>query len=116
MRSRAGQSLIETTLILAAFVGLLLGVLEIGKIMFVRQTLVERARTAARWGALHPYDSTAIQNLVLYGTSAPTPEDAPFAGLARTDVAVGNPGCPGPDCRIRVELRGEGVLMIEPAP
>ena len=116
MRSRAGQSLIETTLILAAFVALLLGMLEIGRIVFERQTLVERARTAARWGAMNRYDSAAIQNLVLYGTTTPAQGDPPFAGLARSDVAVSNPGCPGADCRIRVELPGEGVLMTEPAP
>ena len=34
-----GQSLVETTLILAAFMGLILGMVGVGQMLFVRQAL-----------------------------------------------------------------------------
>ena len=71
---RRGQSLVETTLILAAFMAMILGMVSVGQMLFVRQALAERAQEAARWGAVNPYDAPAIRNLVLYGTA--TPSDA----------------------------------------
>ena len=97
---RKGQSLIETTLVLAAFMGLLLAAVDLGQKLFLRESLVDRVRTALRWGATHPYDPAAIRKAVLAGTF---PED----------VVVSNPGCPGPACRVRIVIAGQGVDMSE---
>jgi hypothetical protein len=112
-RSR-GQSLVETTLILAAFMGLMLGMVGVGQMLFVRQTLAERAQDAARWGALNPYDAPAIRNLVLYGTTTPSDGAMPFAGLSPSEVVVANPGCPGADCRVSIAIPGHGIQSTEP--
>ena len=109
-----GQSLVETTLVLAAFVGLVAGIVGVGQMLFVRQSLAERVHDAARWGAMNPYDPRAIRNLVLYGTVAPTPDARPFLGLTSEAVVVGNPGCPGVDCRVSVAITGQGVRSVEP--
>jgi TadE-like protein len=101
MRER-GQSLVETALILAAFMGLLLGMTGIGESLFVRQTLADRAREAARWGALHPYDPAKICDRVQFATIGPA------------DVEVSNPGCPGIDCRISVAIPTQGIRCVEP--
>ena len=95
---RKGQSLIETTLVLAAFMGLLLAVVNLGQKLFLRESLVDRVRTAARWGATHSYDPAAIRDVVLNG------------GF-REDVVVSNPGCPGPACRVRIVIADEGIDM-----
>jgi Flp pilus assembly protein TadG len=97
----AGQSLIETALILAAFMGLLLGMTGVGELVFVRQTLADRAGQAARWGALNNYDPTAIREMVRFGT------------IAASDIEVSNPGCPGVDCRILVAIPTHGIHVVE---
>ena len=97
-----GQSLVESALILAAFMGLLLGMTGVGEQVFVRQTLSDRAREAARWGALNPYNPAGIRNKVRFGT------------VSDSEIEVSNPGCPGPDCRIRVAIPSHGILAIEP--
>ena len=112
-RSR-GQSLVETTLILAAFMALLLGMADVGQMLFMRQTLVERAHSAVRWGAVNPYDPSAIRNLVLFGTTAPAADATAFAGLTPAAIDVGNPGCPGADCRVRVAIPTHGIRLTEP--
>ena len=101
---RKGQSLVETTLVLAAFMGLLLGVVDLGQKLFMRESLLDRARAAARWGATHPYDPEAIRKVVLSGG---------FGGLKAGDVAVSDPGCPGLACRVRIVIAGEGVEITE---
>ena len=69
---------------------------------------------AARWGALNAYDPQSIRNLVLYGKVAPDRGDEPFMGLAAADIAIANPGCPGPECRVCVAIPAQGIRSIEP--
>lgn len=113
-RKQAGQSLVESALVLTAFMGLLLGMLAVGESLFVRQTLADRTRMAARWGAMNSYDPTAIRRVVLYGTAAPAPGDSAFMSLSPEAVDVSNPGCPGPTCRISVAIPEHGIRAIEP--
>jgi hypothetical protein len=113
--TRRGQSLVESALVLAAFMGLLLGMATAGESLFVKQTLADRARLAARWGSLHRYDAAAIQRVVLYGTAEPGPADSPFFSFKPDAVEVSNPGCPGVECRVVVALPSQGVRAVEPA-
>jgi Flp pilus assembly protein TadG len=112
---RRGQALIETSLILATYMGLLLGIVGIGQSLFVRQTFSERVHQAARWGAVNAYQPEAIRNLVLYGTAAPDAATLPFMGLAPSDVLVAAPDCPGTKCRITVAIPRQGIQSTEPA-
>lgn len=113
-RSERGQSLVESALVLAAFLGLVLGIVDVGQLLFERQTLAERVHQASRWGAIHRYDARAIRNVVLYGTAQPSAGTAPVFGLSEDAVQVANPGCPGADCRVTVSIPGRGVRSVEP--
>ncbi len=116
MRRRAsrGQSLVESALVLAAFLGLMLGIVDVGELLFERQTLAGRVHQAARWGAMHSYDPGAIRNVVLYGSARPVGGTETVFGLHSGDVQVANPGCPGVECRISVVVAGRGVRSVEP--
>src|ERR1700683_2694639 len=94
--------------------GLLLGMIDIGQLLFVRQTLADRARMAARWGALNSYDPAAIRRIVLFGTAEQAPGQSAFFGLKHDAVDVSNPGCPGPACRISVAIPQHGIQSVEP--
>lgn len=113
-RGSRGQSLVESALVLVAFIGFVLAIVDVGQMLFVRQTLAERVHEAARWGALHQYDPGAIRNVVLYGTARPDRTATTLLGLESDAVHVANPGCPGPDCRIAVTIAGRGVSSVEP--
>jgi hypothetical protein len=112
---RKGQALIETSLILAAFIGLLLGMLGVGQALFVRQTFLERVHQAARWGAMNKYQPQSIRDLVLYGTMHPDPGVTPFMGLAASEVVVAATGCPGTRCLVTVAIPRQGIQSTEPA-
>jgi len=112
-RTRAGQSLVESALILTAFMGLLLAMAGIGQLLFVRQTLADRTRMAARWGALNSYDPAAIRRMVLFGSAGPTHDQAAFFDLTPASIDISNPGCPGPGCRVSVAIPSHGIRSFE---
>jgi hypothetical protein len=84
-----GGSVLETVLTLIAFLALFFGVYDLGTMLFVYETLTDRARNAARWGAVNAYDPTSIQNMVLYGTATAGPT-ASF-GLSAANVTISRP-------------------------
>jgi hypothetical protein len=87
---RAGQSMVEATLVLLVFFSLLLGVIDCGEVLFAHEALVERARSAVRWGALHSWQGPdPIVNLVLYGSTEEPRRTTPgYLGMTRSNVQV----------------------------
>lgn len=90
MEGQRGQSLVEAALVLMIFFGLLLGVVDCGQALFAQQSLVERVRSAVRWGVVHPWNGPdPIRNLVLYGqTEEPNPSRDGYLGMTEANVEV----------------------------
>ena len=89
--SQRGQALIEGALALLVFFGLLFGVIDCGQVLIAHQSLIERVRSAVRWGVVHPWDGTGeqIANLILYGQSDdPRTATGGYLGLSRDNVQV----------------------------
>jgi len=76
--------MVEATLVLLVFFTLLLGVIDCGQVLFAHQSLVERVRSAVRWGVVHPWNGdNQIVNLVLYNqTEVPRGNVASFLGIS----------------------------------
>jgi hypothetical protein len=55
--------MVETALILLTFILMLIGTIDFGQVIYFHQSLVERARAAARYGAINPTDTTGIRNI-----------------------------------------------------
>ncbi len=89
-RSERGQSMVEGTLVMLVFFALLIGVLDCGQVLFAHQSLVERVRTAVRWGTVHEWAGPRpVVNIVLYGDpAAPNPVPEGFLGLTAENVVV----------------------------
>lgn len=94
-RRQRGQALVESVLTLTAFLAIFLGMIEVGEILYIHQTLVERTRSAVRWGAVNVWDDTnsptQITNMVLYGTTSPAGSSTPIFGLTANNVSVSRP-------------------------
>jgi hypothetical protein len=82
--------MLEATLVLLVFFTLVLGVIDCGQVLFAQQSLVERVRTALRWGVVHPWEgANPIVNLVLYNqTETPGGDTPAFLGMQRDNVVV----------------------------
>ena len=90
-RSERGQTLVEGALALLVFFSLLFAVVDCGLVLVSHQTLVERVRSAVRWGVVRPWDGTGEQvaNLILYDQpNEPNAAGPGYLGLTRENVQV----------------------------
>jgi hypothetical protein len=90
-QSERGQTLIEGALALTVFFSLLFGVIDCGLVLVRHQSLVERVRSAVRWGVVRPWDGSGeqIANLILYDSPAePSGATGSYLGLTRDNVQV----------------------------
>ena len=113
-RAERGQSLVEGTLVMLVFFALMFGVIDCGQVLVAHQALVERVRSAARWGVVHPWDGTGeqIANLILYNQSEePRTTTDGYLGLTRANVQVRyQPPAPSrPDDGHSVTRRASGI-------
>lgn len=94
-QSERGQTLIEGALALTVFFSLLFGVIDCGLVLVRHQSLVERVRSAVRWGVVRPWDGSGeqIANLILYDqptgpNSTSSGATGGYLGLRRENVLV----------------------------
>src|SRR5712691_1852145 len=114
-RSR-GAVLVETGLIFIAFAFMLMGAFDFAQFLFIHQALVDRARSAARWGAVtDPTNTSAIQNMVLYNqTTVPVGVSSGVFGLMSSMVSVSTQDSGTDDYRLVVVITNYPYEMISP--
>jgi Flp pilus assembly protein TadG len=107
---------VETALIFIVFATILIGTFDFGQFLFTHQALVERARSAARWGAINdPTNTTSIVNMVLYNQSASPSQGTPtYFNLSSSNVSVSNPGSGTNDYRLTVKISGYNYTVLSP--
>ena len=115
-RNSKGSVMVETAIIFVAFVFMLVGIFDFGQFLFVHQALVERARSAARWGAVNdPTNTTSITNMVLYNQSTTPQTGTPtYFNLSSSNVSVTNPGSGTNDYRLTIQISGYSYLVLSP--
>lgn len=115
-RISKGNVIVETALIFLVFACMLLFAFDFGQFLFIQQALVERARYAARWGAINdPTDSTSITNMVLYNQAAtPAPGTATYFNLIAANVTVTNPDSATDNYRLNVQISGYSYTVLSP--
>lgn len=70
--SERGGSLIEFTVVALVFFMMLVGIVAAGNLYYTHNALVEATRRGARYAVLNPTGSTtAVRNVVIYGTDSP---------------------------------------------
>lgn len=81
--------MVEASLTLIAFVSLFMATLDLAQILYIHQSLVERARSAARVAAVSCCNVDSVRNTVLYGSAATPVAGTPtYWGLAANNVTV----------------------------
>ena len=112
---RKGQALIETSLVLVLLIAFVMGTLDFGQYLYFHQALAERARAAARYGAVNPTDRNGIVNVALYndpnGASGGAPALLPDLSAAMISLCLpGDKSCADPsagaDSRVTITISG----------
>ncbi len=119
-----GSVFVETAFIFTSFAFMLIGTFDFGQFLFIHQALVERARSATRWGVINdPTNLTAVQNMVLYNQSSMPGNqqgsgwgDAPpgYFGLTQSMVQVSDPGTGTGDYRLVVLITNYPYTIFSP--
>jgi Flp pilus assembly protein TadG len=107
--------MVEFGLIGAMFFILLLGIMDLGQALFLQEAMVERARSAARWGAVtDPTNSSAIQNMVLYLQSTVPASGGASFGLTPSMVSVSTADGGTDNYRLVVQISGYSYMVLSP--
>ena len=114
-RRQKGSNLVESALVLLTFLLLLIGIVDFGQVLYFHQSLVERARTAARYGAINPADTTGIKNMAVYNSPTTTGlSSAVLTGLTTSMVDVQNPSTNSNEARVVVTISGYTIQFLSP--
>ena len=88
-KRQRGQAFVETALIFTVAIGMILFILDMGRILLMEQLVAERARQGVRNAVVNNWDDTAVANYVAYGsTTAPTGGGAGLMGLMPSEVKI----------------------------
>ena len=115
-RSSKGGAFVEMALIYLVFAIMLIGAFDFGQFLFVHQALVERARFAARWGAINdPTNTASVSNMVRFFQATDPGSGAPsYFNLTDTNVVVTNPGSGTDNYRLNVQISGYSFVTLSP--
>ena len=115
LKTRRGSVMVELSLIGSLFFVLVIGLMDVGQTLFLQQALLERVRSAARWGAAtDPTNSAGIQSMVLYLQPTAPEGGVPSFGLTSTMVSVSTPDAGTDNYRLVVQVSGYPVKLLSP--
>jgi Flp pilus assembly protein TadG len=112
---RRGSSMVESVLILFVFLVMFIGILDFGYFLFVHQSLVERARSGARYATVNAYNVDAVKNMILYSqeTTPQTPTTG-YLGLTASNINVQRYSPDTDEDRLAVTISGYQVQYFSP--
>lgn len=115
-RARRGAAIVELAFAFPLLATILIVLADLSVFLFLQQALVERARSAARWGAVNdPANTAAIVNMVLYGqATAPGDGTRPGFGLSPEMVSVSAPDTDTDQHRLIVTISGYSFRLLSP--
>lgn len=102
-------------MIFLAFTVILMAIFDFAQFLFIHQTLAERARYAARWGAVtNPANTSGIQNMVMYQQSTAPTGATPYMNLTSSMVQVSTAGSGSDDYRLSVAVVNYPYSVFSP--
>jgi len=116
-KRQSGQAVVESALIMLVFLPVLIGIMDFGQFLYFHQSLAERARAAARYGAVHTYsDGSDSANVAVYNDPAGTANGKTqlLPHLTTGIVSATLSGAGTDDARITVTISNYPYNFISP--
>lgn len=111
-KKERGAAVVEASLTLTLFILVIFTLFDLGYVMYVHQTLAERARAGARYGSLNPTDTTGMRNIALYYST--TGSGAGVLGLTSSNVSAVRAGAGTAADRVTVTISGFRFFAVWP--
>ena len=114
--TQKGAGLVETALILLTLIGMIIFIMDMGRILLMQQYITERARTTVRSAVVNSWTATQAKNYLVYNTiTTPPGGGAGFLGLQTSQVTYQTLGTVGAaDYRVQVKVSGVPALVLTP--
>lgn len=111
-----GSAMLETALIFLTALGMILFIVDMGRIQLWQQFLAERARVGVRNAVVNHWDAEEVANYVVYNsTTAPESAGPGLLGLLPSQVAfTQDPGTGNGDARYEVKIANVPVVTWIP--
>jgi hypothetical protein len=112
-----GQAMVESALVLLVTMGILIGTCDFGQFLFLHQSLTERVRAAARYGAVRAYawPGTEMLNVAVYNDpNPPNGASSIVPGLTTSMVTAEIIGEGTDAARIRVSINNFPFNFFSP--
>lgn len=112
-----GNVMVESALVLIVALGVLIGTCDFGQFLFLHQSLTERVRAAARYGAVRPYTwpGTEMINVALYNNPSPPVGATSLVPGLTTNMVTAEIIAEGTDAaRIRVSVTNFPFTFFSP--
>ena len=108
--------MVETAFIMLTLLGMILFIVEMGRILLIQQFITERARATVRQAVVNNWNATSVQNYLVYDdTTAPSGGGAGFLGLQTSQVSYSALGTSGTsDYRLQVKVSNVPILTWIP--
>ncbi|MCU1339770.1 MAG: TadE family protein [Bryobacterales bacterium] len=115
-KNQKGATFVETSLVLLTMLGMVIFIMDMGRILLMQQYITERARTTVRSAVVNDWTSTAAANYLVYNsTTAPNGGGAGFIGLQTSQVSYQKLGIAGaPDYRVQIKVTNVPALVLTP--
>jgi Flp pilus assembly protein TadG len=111
-KTERGATVVEASLTLTLFILVIFTLFDLGYVMYVHQTLAERARAGARYGSLNPTDTTGMRNIALYYST--TGSGPGVLGLTSANVSAVRAGSGTTADRVTVTISGYQFFAVWP--
>ncbi len=89
-RRQRGAALVETALVLTTLLGMILFIVDMGRVLLIQQFIGERARLGVRSAVVNNWDASQVANYVVYGNPG-----APQDGGSNDQSSPAQPGLLG---------------------
>jgi len=105
---------VEGSVSLLAFLVVIIGILDIGQVLFFHHFLNDRVRVGARYAVVHAYEPSVIQNVVAYNSTEAPMGGAGLFGLKPAMIQVNHYDAGTPNERVKVSVTGYKMHFLSP--
>lgn len=115
-RGRKGAAMLESALVLLTLLGMIVFVLDMGRILLIEQFVTARAEAAIRGAIVNNWSSDQVKNYLVYGsTTSPGGSAIGFPGLKTSNVSYTTLGTMGTaDYRLQIKVTGISLFTWIP--
>jgi len=118
-RARKGQkgaAMLETALVLLTLLGMIVFIMDMGRILLLQQYITERTRSTVRNAVVNNWNATSAKNYLVYNSiTAPNGGGPGFMGLLTSQVEYQTLGTAGnADYRLQVKVSNVPALVLTP--